>query len=138
MKTEKVRQSVILLLDDDDTAERTRALIEKLGAVCARAADLQDAQRYLSVVVPDALVVGHDLTGGSGLDLIAWLRQSRDHRAVPVILLTGEIHHAELERAVMMGIYAFLAKPYHGREFARLLAAAITEDADPVRRRREP
>jgi DNA-binding response OmpR family regulator len=128
------RQSVVLLLEDDtESAAHCRTLIEGLGATCFPVRSLEDAEKALRHNAPDVVVVDYDLPDGSGIDLIGILRQSMEHRVTPIILLTGEIDPHELERAVMMGIYAFLAKPFAPEEFTKLVNAAIAEEAERVR-----
>jgi DNA-binding response OmpR family regulator len=128
------RQSVVLLIEDDDEASsQCRALIENLGATCHGVRSLDEAERILREHAPDVVVLDYALPDGSGIDLIALLRQSMEHRGTPIILLTGEIDPHELERAVMMGIYAFLAKPFSPQEFTKLVNSAIAEEAGRVR-----
>ncbi len=135
MDLQTAKQSVVLLIESDpEAAGSSRALIEGLGAVCHNVSSLEDAQWVLRQNVPDAVVVDYDLPDGTGIELIGHLRHSMAHRGTPIILLTGDIHPHELERAVMLGMYAFLAKPFDPSELAKLVAAAITEDRDRVRR----
>jgi two-component system, OmpR family, phosphate regulon response regulator PhoB len=128
------RQSIVLLIEDDiDSSAKCRQLIEKLGATCHPVRTLEAAKKILRQNAPDVVVVDYSLPDGSGIDLIGLLRQSVEHRATPIILLTGEIDPHELERAVMMGIFAFLAKPFSTQEFTKLVNAAIAEQAVRVR-----
>lgn len=129
----RAKQSVVLLIEDDlDSASSSRRLIEELGATCHRVTSVEEAEKILDQNAPDVVVVDYSLPDGTGIDLIALVRQSTSHRGTPIILLTGEIHPHELERAVMMGIYAFLAKPFDGEEFTKLVGAAIVEEANRV------
>lgn len=130
------RQSVVLLIEAKHGKSRdSRPYVEELGAVCARADSIESAETVLATVVPDVVVIDYELSDGSGIEYIAKLRQNPTHRATPIILLTGEIHPSELERAVMMGIYAFIARPFRSEEFQKLLGAAISDSAERVRRR---
>jgi CheY-like chemotaxis protein len=123
------RQSVVLLIEaDPDAAGASQALIEGLGAVCHSVGTIEDARWVLRQNVPDAIVVDHDLPDGAGIDLIGQLRQSPQHRDTPIILLASRVHPQELERAVMLGMYAWLAKPFAPAELTALVSAAITED----------
>lgn len=129
MDLQTAKQSVVLLIEaDPEAAGSSLALIEGMGAVCHNVGTLEDAQWVLKQNVPDAVVVDYDLPDGTGIELIGHLRQSLPHRNTPIILLTGEIHPHELERAVMLGMYAFLAKPFEPAELAKLVSAAISEE----------
>ncbi|MCC7508992.1 MAG: response regulator [Planctomycetes bacterium] len=135
MHDTRARQSVVLIIEDDtDSASRCEALVESVGATSLRVNSLESAEKILTQNAPDVVIVDYDLPDGTGIDVIAAVRQSMVHRSTPIVLLTGDIYPAELERAVMMGIYAFLAKPFSGQEFVKLLNAAINENADRVPR----
>ncbi|MBX3475124.1 MAG: response regulator [Planctomycetes bacterium] len=129
MDPQTAKQSVVLLIEaDPEAASASQALIQGLGAVCHCVSTLEDALWVLKQNVPDAVVVDYDLPDGTGIELIARLRQSFSHRGTPIILLTGNIHPQELERAVMLGMYAFLAKPFDPAELAKLVTAAVSEE----------
>ena len=129
------QQSVVLLIGDDpQDTDSYRKTIESIGAVCYAVTTLAEAEEVLRQNSPDAVVVDYALPDGTGIDLIAHLRARLVHRATPIILLTGEISPPELERAVMMGMYAFLAKPVNLEEFTRLITDAITEGVNRVPR----
>jgi len=128
------RQSLVLLIESDaKSSVHCRSLIEGIGATCHSVSSLADAEAVLDHSAPDVVVVDYDLQDGSGLDFIALLRQGAHHRNTPILLLTGEIEAHQLERAVMMGIYAFLAKPFSNEEFRKLVSSAIAEEAQRVR-----
>jgi CheY-like chemotaxis protein len=129
-------QSIVLLIEPE-AASPSRTLIEGIGATCHRVCGIEQAEKILLHSAPDVVVVDYDLPDGTGIELIGLLRQNSNHRTTPIILLTGEIDPHELERAVMMGIYAFLAKPFDHEEFRKLLGAAIAEEANRVRNNEE-
>lgn len=131
---EPASQSVVLVIEDGpESASQSKQLVEALGATCYRVSTLEDAESVLVQNAPDVVIVDYSLPDGSGIDLIGLIRQTPEHRNTPILLLTGEIHPNELERAVMMGIYAFLARPFSPEEFTKLVAAAIAEEAQRVR-----
>ncbi|MBX3460617.1 MAG: response regulator [Planctomycetes bacterium] len=132
MDDTRARQSIVLIVGEDSGA-RCQSLVESLGATCYRAFSMAEATASLAHHAPDVVVADYDLPDGNGIELITSLRQTKEHRSTPVILLTGEIHPAQLERAVMAGLYAFLAKPFNSQEFVKLVNAAISESADRVR-----
>jgi DNA-binding NtrC family response regulator len=134
MNDSPARQSVILLIEDESAdSSPCRALIESIGATCVPVKSLEQAETVLDQNAPDVVVVDYDLPDGTGIDLISHLRQGLDDRSTPILLLTGEIDPHELERAVMMGIYAFLAKPFNSEEFVKLVSSAIHDEAERIR-----
>jgi CheY-like chemotaxis protein len=130
------RQSIVLLVEGKHAKQHgSKPHIDELGAVCASTHTLAGADALLRHFVPDVVVIDYELSDGSGIEYISKLRQNPLHRATPIILLTGDIHPSELERAVMMGIYAFIARPFRPEEFQKLVGAAISDSAERVRRR---
>lgn len=138
MRDTPAHQSVVLLIEEDGrNTSPCRPLIESLGATCFAVSSLEQAEGVLQQTAPDVIVVDYFLPDGTGIDLITHLRQELEDRNTPILLLTGEIDPHELERAVMMGIYAFLAKPFNRHEFLKLVSAAINEEAARIRNRND-
>ena len=128
METRKVNQSVVLLIEDDaaQAAEYGR-VIESLGCLCHCVSTLDDAENILTHYAPDCVVMDYARPDGHGVELIGLLRRRMTHKRTPIVLITGEISEVELERAVMHGIYVYLAKPFEAEELQRLVGAAIAD-----------
>jgi two-component system, chemotaxis family, chemotaxis protein CheY len=122
------QNAIVLVVDgDDESSAVCRAVTEKCAAMPVRVTTMQGALETVEHSVPDVAIVAHDLADGSALDCIKGIRNHPARSKTPIILLTREISPAELERAVMTGIYAFLTKPFSEDEFHRLLSAALEE-----------
>lgn len=129
MAQSNTHPAIILLVEDDPVTVGTiRTLVEELGAICHSVSGLAAAQAVLRQAIPDVVIAAYDLADGTGIELISQLRQSTSHRSTPAILLTSHIQTQELERAVMQGMYAFLAKPFEHQELLKLVSAALHED----------
>ncbi len=127
--------AIILVVESDPVTVATiRTLVEELGAICLAVSGLQAAQAVLRQAIPDVVIAAYELADGTGIELISQLRLSASHRATPAILLTGHIRTQELERAVMQGMYAFLAKPFEHQELVKLVSAALAENVERVRK----
>jgi DNA-binding NtrC family response regulator len=72
----------------------------------------------------DALITDVVLPGGS-FSILARLKA--DRRRLPVIMMTGQSDPRLRERALAMGVFAYLRKPVTGREIDRLLERALAE-----------
>ena len=75
----------------------------------------------------DCLVVDVRLTGMSGLALQKQL-VSRGLE-IPTIMISGHADHHSLEEAKASGVFAFLEKPFAGRDLCESIRAAISHDA---------
>ncbi|NUO16633.1 MAG: response regulator [Planctomycetaceae bacterium] len=126
--TNRVRQSVVLLIAESPAASRELGeAIEALGCMCHAVHDLAQAENILTHYAPDCVVMNYATPDGHGAELIGLLRRRMMHKRTPIVLITGEITEVELERAVMHGIYAYLAKPFRVEELQRLVGAAIAD-----------
>ena len=120
-----------VLLAEDDDAMRT-LLAEELRArgyhvmEAANASELQDwlEQAYFhdgAEPPPDLIISDVRMPGGSGLDVLSWLRRF-DWRT-PVVLITafGDVEtHAEAHR---LGAAAMLDKPFEVEDLLQAVAA---------------
>jgi CheY-like chemotaxis protein len=59
-----------------------------------------------------ALLTDLNMPKMDGFELIAWLRASKRHANLPVIVLSGDADPSTPERARQLGADAFYAKPY--------------------------
>lgn len=126
--TRKIRQSVVLLIGDDAarSSEYLR-VIEGIGCLCHPVTTLIEAEHILTHYAPDCVVMDYAPPDGGGIELIGLLRRRMTHKRTPIVLITGEISEVALERAVMQGIYAYLARPFTDADLKKLVQAAITE-----------
>ena len=126
--TRKIRQSVVLLIGDDAArSSEYLGVIESIGCLCHPVTTLAEAERILTHYAPDCVVMDYAPPDGGGIELIGLLRRRMTHKRTPIVLITGDISEVELERAVMQGIYAYLARPFADAELQKLVQAAITD-----------
>jgi CheY-like chemotaxis protein len=134
MENARIRQSIVLIIDDNiASGARCEALTDALGATAICVTSREAAEQALTICKPDVVVVAHQLPDATGIDIVNYFR--RTLRRTPVILLTQDLPTNELERAVMAGVFASLDKPFTANAFFKLLTAAIHSDGRHTRRR---
>ena len=109
----------MLLVEDDPVSAAVVSLaLDDLRLVnpLHAALDIPDAIEWLRAAsdkgTPPALILlDMHLPGGTGLDLLRWLRQRGRHRDVPVIMLTSSSELWEVNQAHDLGISSYLVKP---------------------------
>jgi len=79
----------LLVEDDPDAAEITRAFLEGAGLSTLVAPTLADARRELERGEIGLVVLDLHLPDGHGLTLLEWMRAREQTKATPVIVLTG-------------------------------------------------
>lgn len=68
----------------------------------------------------DAIVLDINLPGGSGLDLLRYLRKEL-HKATPVLVLSGLKQERSLKEAQALGAQEYLTKPFSPSDLIRRL-----------------
>ena len=123
---------LVLVVDDEpDVAEATRALLESRSAACAVAGSGAEALERLDELdrAPDVIVSDYRLRGReTGPDAVAAVR-GRLGVAVPALLVTGDVAPERLARIHASGL-PVLHKPSPPDELARRLRALADEGAD--------
>lgn len=88
------------------------------------AANLDDAKTYLENAPHLSLVLlDHKLPGGSGLELLASLRQGGPLRNVPVVVLTGNSDGQVVQRAREAGANSCVLKPVDPADYERTVSS---------------
>ena len=101
----------IFVVDDEPAARRllTR-ILEKRGYRTSSAADVPTAVQALKELDVALVLTDLDMPGGSGLELIENLQQTRPD--VATILVTGRGSTDVASSALMSGAYGYLSKPF--------------------------
>lgn len=116
--------SRILCVDDDEHVRRmiTRVL-DSAGHECVPAADAEEARTLLSQQSFAAVLCDINLPGDSGLDLLRHLRA--DHPGVAAVMVTGRDEPALADRALDLGAFGYVTKPFKSNELLIDLANAL-------------
>ena len=102
--------SILVVEDDPDLCEMLAELLRSQGHQVVTAADGPQAMTCVARSMPDLVLADYNLPNGpNGLQLVVGIRAAAG-RALPVIILTGDISSATL-RAVTLGGCAVLSKP---------------------------
>ena len=105
-------KSCILVVEDNPlNRELLRDWLEVEGYEVWCAADLKASYEVFSKRLPEAVLLDINLGKDDGLDLLAWMRQKKETRDIPVIAVTAHALVAEQERILRAGCAACLSKP---------------------------
>src|SRR5690348_10541745 len=124
MTDEQVATGMILLVEDDaGDAALIRHAIEKNGILnpiqhisngdkaLALLAGVNEYADRTSYPLPALILLDLKLPGMGGLELLRWLRQQRDLRRIPVVVLTTDDDPQTINSAYDAGANSFLVKP---------------------------
>ena len=120
----------ILIVDDELVVrDMLTSISQKLGYVAHAVESCAAARAQLKARTFDLLMFDVNLPDGLGLDLLREL--NADHRAPPVIFMTGDERVEVAVEAMRMGARDFLAKPFVLHSLRRAMKAALQEDRPP-------
>jgi len=128
--TAKMRDSILVVEDDQATRLAYRALLERAGWSVREAAGGDEALRLAGREPPALAVVDISVPGFDGWETTRRLKRLAGEQGVPVILVTGHALDSDRDRAREVGCDAYLVKPVDPEtllEEVRRLAVAPAE-----------
>jgi CheY-like chemotaxis protein len=128
MSTECVHTTgTVLYIEDNhvNTMLVERILRARPGVVLMSAADGRTGLASAEHVRPDLVLLDLALPDISGERVLAELRASPATRAIPVIVVSGDIDPAVRHRILAAGARYFLTKPYQVTDLLRLVDSAL-------------
>jgi two-component system alkaline phosphatase synthesis response regulator PhoP len=101
----------VLIVDDDPSYLRYLDLRLQLeGHHTYMAASAEDALGAVEPFEPTLVITDVVLPGMNGLELVRRLRSDGRHRRLPILILTGADHSAEVGEVVGLGLVWYLRK----------------------------
>ena len=120
--------SVLLVEDDEDSAELLESVLREHGAAVTTARTGEEALSVLRASTPDVLVSDIGLPDLDGYALIGRLRdlERRDRRRfVPGVAVTAFASRADHDRALAAGFQSHTAKPVEPGDLVEVVAKAV-------------
>ncbi len=113
-----------LIVDDEpDIRELLAITLGRMDIDCTTAADVSEAKRHLDTAHFDLCLTDMNLPDGNGLDLVAYIAQTKP--ALPVAVITA---HGNMESAILAlksGAFDFVNKPLDINDLRNLVSQAI-------------
>jgi two-component system alkaline phosphatase synthesis response regulator PhoP len=117
---------VVLVEDDEMSAELVRFLVKRQGFEFAHVADGQKAlDMLISQEPPSAIILDWLLPFVDGMVVLEAIRQSPRWSHVPVLVLTGKTREEDIVKALDAGANDFIAKPFQPAELAARLKRIV-------------
>lgn len=104
-----LRQSVLVVEDDDHICDRLRHVVSLGGYDYNRASTLVEAEQLISEYTPDAIMLELQLPDGNGVQLLSKLREMKGAQNVPVLALSG--FHADVQTLGCPLMIDWIAEP---------------------------
>src|SRR4051794_27478501 len=116
-------QPLVLVADDEPRITKlvSMALMEE-GFRIVTARDGEEALRKTEEIRPDVVLLDIVMPDLDGIEV---MRQLRERRPVPVILLTAKGSTADKAKGLDLGADDYVAKPFHPDELAARVRAVL-------------
>ena len=116
---------ILLVEDDPKDAELIREALRAAGfpnsiVVCKDGTSAVTLLTGIDRNEPCVVIVDLKLPGPSGFDVIETMKADPALRDVPVVIMTGSRHEADVVRAYQLGANAYVVKPFGIVEFLEL------------------
>ena len=121
--------TVLIVEDEPAILELVAVNLEHAGYETLRAASAEDANRLLSDILPDVVLLDWMLPGQSGVALARRLRCDARTRELPLIFLTARAEEPDKIAGLEAGADDYITKPFSTKELVARMPCAIPSTA---------
>lgn len=123
--SERMKPTVLVVEDEDALATLLRYNLEKEGFDATFAGDGEEAMIAVDERMPDIVLLDWMLPKISGVEVCRRLRNQRETRNIPVIMLTARGEEADRLRGLETGADDYIVKPFSMAELMARIRAVL-------------
>jgi len=120
-----MKPNILVVEDEDALATLLRYNLEKEGFDPIIAGDGEEAMMVVDERMPDAVVLDWMLPKISGVEVCRRLRNRRETRNIPIIMLTARGEEADRIRGLETGADDYIVKPFSMAELVARIRAVL-------------
>jgi len=120
-----VRQSVLVVEDDEDIRELVGYNLLKEGYQVAGVASGEDALTAVESKTPDLILLDIMLPGLDGLRVCRKLKENPKFQSIPIIMLTAKGEEPDIVAGLNMGADDYVAKPFSPKVLLARIQAVL-------------
>ncbi|SIT69242.1 two-component system, OmpR family, phosphate regulon response regulator PhoB [Ectothiorhodosinus mongolicus] len=117
--------TVLLVEDDSAIREMLRLPLKKAGFLVAEAGDIATARQRLIEHEPQLILLDWMLPDVSGVEWARQLKQDKQTRELPIIMLTARGEEEDRVRGLEAGADDYVTKPFSPRELVARMKAVL-------------
>jgi len=117
--------SVLVVEDEQDVAELLRYNLTKEGYEVALVGNGADALKRARETRPEVILLDIMVPQLNGWEVCRRLKQDRETRAIPVIMVTGRVEEGDKVLGFEMGADDYVTKPFSPRELVARVRAVV-------------
>ena len=127
------RPPTAMVVDDSITMRKaTGNLLKRLGFEVMTARDGVDALSQLHEQKPDIILLDVEMPRMDGFEFASIVRNDPGFRHLPIIMITSRTGDKHRERAMEIGVNAYLGKPYQEEELVSQMRKLMGQHSFPV------
>jgi chemosensory pili system protein ChpA (sensor histidine kinase/response regulator) len=124
-----ISRKIVLVVDDSLTVRRVmHRLLTREGYQVVLATDGVDALHQMQAARPDIVLLDIEMPRMDGFDLTRNIRDMAATATLPIIMITSRTAAKHRERAMELGVNAYLGKPYQDDVLLNLVHGLIEND----------
>ncbi|MBK5142449.1 phosphate regulon transcriptional regulator PhoB [Budviciaceae bacterium BWR-B9] len=116
---------ILVVEDEAPIREMISLVLEQNGFQAIEAADFTVAQSLLIEPFPDLILLDWMLPGGSGIQLIKYLKRDPLMKAIPVVMLTARAEEEDRVQGLESGADDYVTKPFSPKELLARIKAVM-------------
>jgi two-component system KDP operon response regulator KdpE len=126
-----VNKRILIVDDDPDVRQGMHVRLKANGYDTFFAADALSSVSEARKRGPDLIILDLGLPGGDGFVVIDRLKNNPSLGVIPIIVVSARDVRANKERAVKLGVKAYLQKPVDNAELLAVIRQTLGEPAHP-------
>ncbi|MBT8136234.1 MAG: Hpt domain-containing protein [Gammaproteobacteria bacterium] len=120
----------VLVVDDSITVRRvTQRLLERNDMRVTTAKDGVDAVAAMQEFLPDLILLDIEMPRMDGYEVATHVRNSPRLQGVPIVMVTSRVGDKHRNRAIEIGVNAYLGKPYQEAQLLEAIRPLLAQRA---------
>jgi DNA-binding response OmpR family regulator len=119
------KESLLIIEDDPDIVELVQYNLEREGFRVQSARDGERGLQEASANHPSLILLDLMLPGMEGLEVCRALRQNRNTKRIPLVMLTAKGEETDIVLGLEMGADDYVTKPFSPKELAARVRAVL-------------
>ncbi|MDR0805850.1 MAG: phosphate regulon transcriptional regulator PhoB [Enterobacteriaceae bacterium] len=116
---------ILVVEDEAPIREMISLVLEQNGFQFIEAADFSTAQTLLSEPFPDLVLLDWMLPGGSGIQLIKYMKRESLTKEIPIVMLTARSEEEDRVMGLESGADDYITKPFSPKELLARIKAVM-------------
>ena len=118
-------QHILVVEDEIAIREMLRLALKRAGFTVEEAADVRQANDFISKRFPELIILDWMLPGISGIELARQLKKKTPTQQIPIIMLTARGEEEDKIRGLEVGADDYVTKPFSPRELIARIKAVL-------------